>query len=333
MSIIQDGTRSDEARARVEDRNNLDAINKIYVGTGESITVNGHTVWQTEGKNIIKAINDAGTVAKAANANSATNADYATSAGNATTADSATDSQNVTNTINGKQISKIFETNGVTAKNATYAQTSRYAQTSGTVISIVAGQTEITEDELSKLETDNCIIKYQPDLSQQVYVYLEKSRFYDGDSITYTGVYSGDLYTIDIAISKTSPIVPYLSISISRFSVLTKDDLYLYRWDLVGRKEQNLGSLWLTAYSFEDSYDIVLNSNLQEALKKIFGESFEVAANGWLTTSSSSVTYSILSITQDNYRYVTQSLTGEQNGEWDDSWKVSYFKKTKLTKK
>lgn len=327
MSIIQDGTRSDEARARVEDRNNLDAINKIYVGTGESITVNGHTVWQTEGKNIIKAINDAGTVANATNAASATNADYADTAGNATTADLATDSQNVTNTINGKQISKIFETDGVTAKNATYAQTS------GTVISIVAGQTEITEDELSKLETDNCIIKYQPNLGQQVYVYLEKSHFYDGDNITYTGVNSSNLYVIDIAISKTSPIVPYLSISISRFSVLTKDDLYLYRWDLVGRKEQNLGSLWLTAYSFEDSYDIVLNSNLQEALKKIFGESFEVAANGWLTTSSSSVTYSILSITQDNYRYVTQSLTGEQNGEWDDSWKVSYFKKTKLTKK
>lgn len=122
MSTIQDGTRSDEARARVEDRNNLDAINKIYVGTGESITVNGHTVWQTEGKNIIKAIDDAGTVAKATNAASATNADYAATAGNATTSDSATDSQNVTNTINGKQISKIFETDGVTAKNATYAE-------------------------------------------------------------------------------------------------------------------------------------------------------------------------------------------------------------------
>lgn len=338
MIIIQDGTRSDEARARVEDRNNLDAKNKIYIGTGASSTVNGHTVWETEGKNIIEAINDAGVVANATNAVSATNADYATNAGNATTADQAT---NLTSTgkIGNYNTNEIINFENGFVRNANYAnnaglatnaQNATYAQTSGTVISIVAGQTEITEDELSKLETDNCIIKYQPDLDQQVYVYLEKSLFHDGDSITYTGVNSSDFYVISIAISKTSSIVPYLSISISKFSVFTRD---LYRWDLVGRKEQNSGFLWLTTYSSEDSYDIAPNDNLQEALKKIFGESFEVAANGWLVTSSSSGTYTILSITQDSYRYVAQSINGGQNGEWDNSWKVSSFTKTNLTKK
>ena len=120
MSTIQDGTRSDEARARVEDRNNLDAINKIYVGTGESITVNGHTVWQTEGKNIIKAINDAGPVANATNAASATNADYATNAGSATTADQAT---NLTSTgkIGNYNTNEIINFDNGFVRNADYA--------------------------------------------------------------------------------------------------------------------------------------------------------------------------------------------------------------------
>ena len=120
MSTIQDGTRSDEARARVEDRNNLDAINKIYVGTGESITVNGHTVWQTEGKNIIKAINDAGTVANATNAASATEADCATNAGSATTADQAT---NLTSTgkIGNYNTNEIINFDNGFVRNANYA--------------------------------------------------------------------------------------------------------------------------------------------------------------------------------------------------------------------
>ena len=128
MSIIQDGTRSDEARARVEDRNNLDAINKIYVGTGESITVNGHTVWQTEGKNIIKAINDAGTVANATNAASATNADYATNAGSATTADQAT---NLTSTgkIGNYNTNEIINFDNGFVRNANYATNAGSATT------------------------------------------------------------------------------------------------------------------------------------------------------------------------------------------------------------
>lgn len=132
MSIIQDGTRSDEARARVEDRNNLDAINKIYVGTGESITVNGHTVWQTEGKNIIKAINDAGTVAKATNAASATNADYATNAGSATTADQAT---NLTSTgkIGNYNTNEIINFENGFVRNANYATNADNYTENGTI--------------------------------------------------------------------------------------------------------------------------------------------------------------------------------------------------------
>lgn len=132
MSIIQDGTRSDEARARVEDRNNLDAINKIYVGTGESITVNGHTVWQTEGKNIIKAINDAGTVAKATNAAFATNADYADTAGNATTADQAT---NLTSTgkIGNYNTNEIINFDNGFVRNANYATNADNYTENGTI--------------------------------------------------------------------------------------------------------------------------------------------------------------------------------------------------------
>ena len=132
MSIIQDGTRSDEARARVEDRNNLDAINKIYVGTGESITVNGHTVWQTEGKNIIKAINDAGTVANATNAASATNADYATNSGSATTADQAT---NLTSTgkIGNYNTNEIINFDNGFVRNANYATNADNYTENGTI--------------------------------------------------------------------------------------------------------------------------------------------------------------------------------------------------------
>ncbi len=140
MSTIQDGTRSDEARARVEDRNNLDAINKIYVGTGESITVNGHTVWQTEGKNIIKAINDAGTVAKAENANSATNAGYATSAGNATTADLAT-SLTSTGTIGNYRTNEIINFENGFVRNANYATNAGNATTADN-----AGKTDLTNE-------------------------------------------------------------------------------------------------------------------------------------------------------------------------------------------
>lgn len=132
MSTIQDGTRSDEARARVEDRNNLDAINKIYVGTGESITVNGHTVWQTEGKNIIEAINDAGTVANATNADSATNADYATNAGSATTADLAT---NLTSTgkIGNYNTNEIINFDNGFVRNANYATNADNYTENGTI--------------------------------------------------------------------------------------------------------------------------------------------------------------------------------------------------------
>lgn len=132
MSTIQDGTRSDEARARVEDRNNLDAINKIYIGTGESITVNGHTVWQTEGKNIIKAINDAGTVANATNAAFATNADYADTAGNATTADQAT---NLTSTgkIGNYNTNEIINFDNGFVRNANYATNADNYTENGTI--------------------------------------------------------------------------------------------------------------------------------------------------------------------------------------------------------
>lgn len=132
MSTIQDGTRSDEARARVEDRNNLDAINKIYVGTGESITVNGHTVWQTEGKNIIKAINDAGSVANATNAASATNADYADNAGNATTAGQAT---NLTSTgkIGNYNTNEIINFDNGFVRNANYATNADNYTENGTI--------------------------------------------------------------------------------------------------------------------------------------------------------------------------------------------------------
>ncbi len=144
MVIIQDGTRSDEARARVEDRNNLDAKNKIYIGTGASSTVNGHTVWETEGKDIIEAINDAGVVANATNAVSAKNADYATNAENATTADLAT-SLSSEGTIGGFDTADIINFDNGYVRNANYAN---YAQKSGTVISISAEQTTVTEDEL-----------------------------------------------------------------------------------------------------------------------------------------------------------------------------------------
>ena len=97
MSIIANGTRSDEARARVEDRNNLTAKNMIYIGTGVSETINGNTVYQTEGKDIIAAINEAGGVDNAKSATTADQATYATNAGSATTADQATYATNAGN--------------------------------------------------------------------------------------------------------------------------------------------------------------------------------------------------------------------------------------------
>lgn len=59
MSIIENGLRADVFRNRVEDKNALQNLGDIYVGTGVSSRIDGVNVQKTEGKNIIDAINEA----------------------------------------------------------------------------------------------------------------------------------------------------------------------------------------------------------------------------------------------------------------------------------
>ena len=57
MSTIENGLRADVMRQRMEDKNSLDK-NFIYIGTGNSETLDGVTIKETKGIDLMTAIND-----------------------------------------------------------------------------------------------------------------------------------------------------------------------------------------------------------------------------------------------------------------------------------
>lgn len=84
--MVENGTRADIARKRFEDTNQLTAKDMIYIGTGDmedlgsDVEVDKRYIYKTKGKNIISAINDAGIIDKA---HQAETADQATNANTA----------------------------------------------------------------------------------------------------------------------------------------------------------------------------------------------------------------------------------------------------------
>lgn len=84
--MVENGTRADIARKRFEDTNQLTAKDMIYIGTGDiedvgsDVEADKRYIYKTKGKNIISAINDAGIIDKA---HQAETADQATNANTA----------------------------------------------------------------------------------------------------------------------------------------------------------------------------------------------------------------------------------------------------------
>ena len=108
--MIPNKTPASEYRVRTLDRNDLNEKGKIYIGKGETTTVDGVTgVYDIEAKNIITAINENAT-GKDISAGSFTAASFK---GNADSATNATNAQNAT--------------------NATYAQYASADKTKGTI--------------------------------------------------------------------------------------------------------------------------------------------------------------------------------------------------------